>query len=300
VVEGTLERVARRPRAYPLALVFDRRRDSLDAASDRAEAAPDGDVLEALAAALTHSPVGAIALTGAGISAASDVPTFRAPGGVWERFDPLKYGSIEALRRAPEDVWEMLWELDRVLEAAEPNRAHLALAELEQMGLVSEVITQNVDGLHERAGSREVIELHGSRLTLSCLRCGEREGRDEVVARSGPGGVPTCLVCGGVLRPDVVLFGEELPVRALTRARQVTMECSDLLVIGTSAEVEPAASLPRRALRRGVRVWQIDPHPHLDTPRRIALPAEAALPELVERVKRRRGGTWGWIRELFR
>lgn len=287
------------PWVYPRHLVFDRRRDCLDAASDRAEAAPSDDVLDALAAALARSPIGAIVLTGAGVSAASDIPTFRDAGGLWERYDPVEHGSIEALRRSPADVWQMLWELDQVLEAASPNPAHRALVELEQMGLVTSVITQNVDGLHQRAGSREVIELHGSRLSLTCLQCGEQEARDEVVARTEPGEVPTCSSCRGVLRPDVVLFGEELPTRALTRARQVTTACSDLVVIGTSAEVEPAASLPRRAVRRGARVWQIDPEPRLDTHRRIALPAETALPDLVQRVRRRRGGRWGWLRELF-
>lgn len=282
------------------AVFDDDRPDCLDALSDRAEAASPDQVLDALAATLARTARGVVVLTGAGISAASDIPTFRGADGLWARFDPLEYGSINALRDDPAKVWQMLWELDRVLEAAQPNPAHHALAELERMGVVTTVITQNVDGLHQAAGSEEVVELHGNRQRLACMDCDHTGSRAAVLERTEVGEVPRCPVCGGVLRPAVVLFGEELPQRALVRARQVITECADLVVVGTSVEVEPAATLPSRAATRGVRVWQIDPDPTLDTPRRVPLAAETVLPDLVDRVRRRRGGAWAWLRELFR
>ena len=246
------------------------------------------DATDRLVSTLVDSRGAAVVLTGAGISAASGVPSFRGHSGLWEKYDPRDHATIQAFRDDPEKVWEMLWDLDAILDEATPNPAHDAIAELERLGVVSSVITQNVDGLHQDAGSREVIELHGSRRTLTCLDCARTFAREEVLAEVERGTVPRCRACGGHLKPDVVLFGEELPHDAIRRARQEVTGCDDLLVVGTAAEVEPAASLPRLAREEGARIWEINPEPNLPTDRRIAQPAEDALPEIVARVRKQR------------
>ena len=252
---------------------------------DATDALTELDTLDELVAALRRSRRRAVVLSGAGISVSSDIPAFRGSEGLWARYDPTEYATIEALEADPEKVWQMLWELDEVLEAAQPNPAHHAIAELQDLGVVSTVITQNVDGLHQEAGSEDVVELHGSRRTLSCLACQRTVGRDEVAKEATQGEVPRCQACGGQLRPDVVFFGELLPEAALRRAHEAVQRCHDLLVAGTAAEVEPAASLPRLAEREGARVWEINPHPTLPTDRRIPRPAEQILPVLVERLR---------------
>jgi NAD-dependent deacetylase len=264
------------------------------------EALPPDEMMDALAATLAGRGR-AVVLTGSGVSAASGIPTFRGDDGLWTRYDPMEYGTIHAFRRDPERVWEMLWELDRVLDRADPNPAHHALAALEHEGAIDAVVTQNVDGLHQAAGSRTVVELHGSRLRLRCLTCGAERSRDEVVTELEPDEVPRCSRCGEVLKPDVVLFGEDLPHGAMTRAEELIGDCDDLVIVGTSAEVEPAAGLPRLARARGAHVWEIDPEPEQPTDRRIALPAEEALPTVLERVRRRtRAGAFDWLRQLLR
>ena len=243
------------------------------------------DTFEELVTTLERSRRGAVVLSGAGISVSSDIPAFRGSGGLWARYDPMEYATIDALEADPEKVWRMLWELDAVLAAAEPNAAHLAIAELQHLGVVTTVITQNVDALHQEAGSEDVVELHGSRRTLSCLTCRHTVTRDEVVHEAPRGAAPRCQVCGGQLRPDVVFFGELLPQTALHRAFDAVQGCNDLIVAGTAAEVEPAASLPRMAEQAGARVWEINPDPTLATDRRIPRPAEQALPALVDRLR---------------
>lgn len=251
--------------------------------------APASDPLAALAADLAATTTGAVVLTGAGVSAASGVPAFRDPGGLWERYDPREYATIEALRHHPRRVWRFLRELDDLLEAAEPNPAHRALADLEDQEAVRAVITQNVDGLHQAAGSERVIELHGSRLTVSCLECGARETREQALGRTGDDPVPWCPRCGGLVKPDVTLFGEPLPRRALERARQEVATADLLMVAGTSAEVEPAADLPRQAAAAGTTVWEVNPQPALPRARAVAVPAESALPAVSARLESRGG-----------
>ena len=243
------------------------------------------DTLDELALALAHGQRPAVVLSGAGVSLSSNIPTFRGSEGLWVRYDPFEYATIDALEADPEKVWQMLWELDEVLQAAEPNPAHLAIAELQDLGAVSSVITQNVDGLHQDAGSEDVIELHGSGRSLSCLACHRTESRDEVARRTPRGEVPRCRSCRAQLRPDVVFFGELLPRAALERAEVAVRNCDDLIVVGTAAEVEPAASLPWLAERAGARVWEINPEPTLPTARHLARPAEHALPALVQRLR---------------
>ena len=196
-----------------------------------------------------------VVLTGAGVSTESGIPDFRSPGGLWAEFDPLDYGSIESFRADPVRVWRFYAPRFSVLTEAEPNAAHLALAELERKGLVRAVVTQNIDLLHERAGSREVIEVHGSIRTSSCLSCGVRWPLARVLELiEEGGGAPRCPSCGTVLKPDVVFFGELLPERAIDRATELAREAGLLLVVGSSLEVYPVAGLPLETLDAGGRL----------------------------------------------
>lgn len=240
------------------------------------------DDLDLLAEKLLDSD-GAVVLSGAGVSVSSDIPAFRGEGGLWDRFDPMEYAHIRAFVERPAEVWEMLRELEAVLDAAEPNPAHEAIATLQRHGYVTSVITQNVDGLHQAAGSHDVIELHGSRGTLTCLDCGSTVGRAEVVGTVRAGDVPRCG-CGGLLKPDVTFFGEELPSGAMARAEAAIRASDLLLVVGTSAEVYPAAALPELARATGSDVWEVNPEPGDPIARGIPLPAEDALPRLLERL----------------
>jgi NAD-dependent deacetylase len=191
-----------------------------------------------------------VVLTGAGISTESGIPDFRSPGGLWAQFDPYDYGSIDSFRRDPERVWRFYALRFRVLAEAQPNAGHRAIAELERRGLVRAVVTQNVDGLHERAGSREVIEVHGSIRTSACLRCGNEHPLEDVLAQLDAGRpAPLCGRCGAVLKPGVVMFGELLPAEAFARAEALVREAGLLLVVGSSLVVHPVAGLPLLARR---------------------------------------------------
>ena len=200
-----------------------------------------------------HPPC--VARTGAGISTESGIPDFRSPTGLWAQFDPLEYGSIEAFRADPERVWRFYAPRFAMLTTAEPNDAHRALAELEELGLLQAVITQNIDLLHERAGSRDVVEVHGSIRSSTCHRCRRQYPLSEVLPLIDQGeGVPRCATCAAVLKPDVVFFGELLPEAAIDRAFELARGVGLLLVIGSSLEVFPVAGLPLEALEAGGRV----------------------------------------------
>jgi NAD-dependent deacetylase len=185
-----------------------------------------------------------VALTGAGVSTESGIPDFRSPTGVWADFDPLEYGALDAFRRDPAKVWQFYAPRFAMLADAQPNAAHFALAELERRGLVTAVVTQNIDLLHERAGSREVIEVHGSIRTSTCPACGAVQQLADVVALLDNAEAPLCPECGAVLKPDVVFFGEQLPVAAIERAYALAHEAGVLLVVGSTLEVWPVAELP--------------------------------------------------------
>ena len=248
--------------------------------------------IEQLAHAIRHSSRGVVALTGAGISVASGVPSFRGTGGLWARYDPMEVATIEALTKDPGRVWVFLRELDSVLQAARPNAAHEALAEMEERGFLRAVITQNVDSLHQEAGSRQVVELHGSVRSLHCIACGHRLARPEAEAQDVTT-VPRCERCGGVLKPDVTFFGEELPRQALRRAEHLCRSCDVLLVVGTSAEVHPASRLPGLARGHGAAVWELNPVEELRDVHRLPGPAEEVLPALVAELRPRHGWqTW--------
>ncbi len=189
-----------------------------------------------------------VVLTGAGVSTESGIPDFRSRDGIWAQYDPMEYATIQAFRRDPVKVWDFYSQRLGVLQAAEPNAAHRALARLESLGFVQAIVTQNVDRLHERAGSRDVVEVHGSLRTSSCLDCGHVEGFDRVVELLP---TPRCAQCGAVLKPDVVMFGELLPVAAIERASELAREAALLLVVGSSLEVHPVAGLPEETLAAG-------------------------------------------------
>jgi len=191
-----------------------------------------------------------VALTGAGVSTESGIPDFRSPTGIWARYDPMEYATIEAFENDPEKVWGFYALRYRALTEAKPNDAHLALAELERRGIVTAVITQNIDLLHERAGSRDVIEVHGSIRECVCLACGSRYGLDEVLRMLDGAAVPRCT-CGEVVKPGVVMFGELLAADAIERAFQLARETKLLLVVGSTLEVQPVAGLPWETVTAG-------------------------------------------------
>jgi NAD-dependent deacetylase len=207
------------------------------------------DQIEKVARLIQEAAI-VIALTGAGISTESGIPDFRSPGGLWTRYDPMTYATYESFVNDPTKFWEMAAELNPLLETADPNPAHLALGELEALGKCDAVITQNIDNLHQRAGSSDVLELHGTYRTGTCLHCGTRHEYDEIKEAGLCGKVPACKACGGTVKPDVVLFGEPLNAPVLHRAVEFATNCDLMLVIGCGLEVFPAASLPTYA-RRG-------------------------------------------------
>ncbi|AOY93534.1 NAD-dependent deacylase [Cupriavidus sp. USMAA2-4] len=219
-------------------------------------------------------------LTGAGISAESGVPTFRdALTGLWARYDPEELASAAAYRRHPGMVWKWYQHRREMVAAAQPNPGHAALAELAGRKTLT-LVTQNVDGLHQRAGSQDVVELHGSLFADKWLDgCGRCD-----IATAVPGEPPRCGTCGAMLRPGVVWFGEDLPRVARFRAEQAAQHCDLCLVVGTSGLVYPAAALPGIAKDEGARVIVINPQPSaLDETADLVLraPAGACLPLLV-------------------
>ncbi len=200
-------------------------------------------------AELLREAKSAVVLTGAGVSVPSGIPDFRTPGsGLWENVDPMEVAHIDAWRRDPDRFWGFYGDRFASLVDKQPNEAHLALAELERRGLVRAVITQNIDRLHRLAGSRRLVEVHGSIEWSVCLECGGRLAIDQVIQLMGSG-APECATCAAPLKPDVVLFGELLPEAALAEAQALAFEADLMLCVGSSLEVYPVAGLP--AITRG-------------------------------------------------
>ena len=197
-------------------------------------------------AELIRSKQPCVVLSGAGVSTESGIPDFRSPTGIWAQVDPMEYASLRAFREDPEKVWGFYATRIEMLTGAEPNQAHHALAELERHGFVSAIVTQNIDLLHTRAGSREVVEVHGSIRTASCIACGHSERLDESLLP-----LPRCPECGAVLKPDVVFFGELLPPAAIDLAYDLARRAGLMLVVGSALEVHPVADLPLETLRAG-------------------------------------------------
>jgi NAD-dependent deacetylase len=192
-----------------------------------------------------------VVLTGAGVSTESGIPDFRSPTGIWADFDPAEYASLPAFRADPVKVWRFYKPRIAMLTEAQPNAAHRALAALEKAGFVEAVVTQNIDLLHERAGSRNLVEVHGSIRTATCPGCGSSYPRAAVVAKLERADAPTCDNCDAILKPDVVFFGELLPTEAIERAYELAQRAALLLVVGSALEVYPVAGLPEETLAAG-------------------------------------------------
>lgn len=222
-----------------------------------------------------------ILLTGAGLSTPSGIPDFRSTGtGLWSRDEPLEVASLTTFRTAPEVFFEWFRPLASQIYYAQPNPAHLALAGLEQAGHIHSTITQNVDTLHQKAGSRNVIELHGTMQTLTCSQCYHREdAASHLGAFVGDGTIPRCPRCGKVLKPDVILFGEQLPQAAWFKAQSAARRCDLMLVVGSSLEVLPAAGLPMQALDRGAHLIVVN-----NAPTYINVRADAVFSEDVAEI----------------
>ncbi len=229
-----------------------------------------------------------LALTGAGISVESGIPDFRSAGGLWSKFDPAEYATITAFRANPEKVWGMLQEMGKVVGEARPNKAHEGLGELEKMGRLHYIITQNIDNLHQLGGSRNVIEYHGNASTLSCLWCGKsyrpEEKKDEM---------PPRCECRKILKPDVVFFGEPIPQEAMNHSYKLAATTQALMIIGTSAVVSPVNTIPSIAKQNGAKIIEINKEKtHLtDSITDIFLEGSAGMivPALVEAVRKKGG-----------
>ncbi len=214
------------------------------------------------AAELLFGARNGVALTGAGVSAESGIPTFRGSGGLWSQYDPVKVASIDNFLRDPSAYWKVAKERGPAVLAARPNPGHCALAGLEKAGHLVALVTQNTDGLHQDAGSRHVIELHGSGRTVQCLDCGAREPRADVQARLGVEMPPRCRMCGGIfLKPTVVLFGEAMPTTAVEEAFALARAADVMLVVGSSLVVYPAAHVPLAAAEAGSALIVINAEP---------------------------------------
>ena len=241
------------------------------------------------AAYLIRSQKKGVALTGAGISTPSGIPDFRSAGsGLWERYNPLEVASLSAFRYHPEKFYAWMRDLALEMSHTQPNPAHIALAELEETGCIQTVITQNIDGLHQRAGSKHVLEVHGSMQTLTCIGCYHQHPSSGFI---GPyletGEIPRCPDCRHILKLDVVLFEEQLPIRTWLSAQEACRNCDLILVTGSSLEVMPVAGLPMQALEHGARLILINQSTtYLDVRADVVLRGDVAeiLPQIAEEV----------------
>jgi NAD-dependent deacetylase len=238
----------------------------------------DLDKLINRAAELLRQADSAVALTGAGHSTPSGIPDFRSPeSGLWTQVDPLAVASLFAFRLRPQGFYDWIRPLARVMLEAQPNPGHHALAQLEKAGLLRSVITQNIDGLHQRAGSLRVHEVHGHMREATCIHCYRVVPAESLIEEFlAEGQVPRCT-CGGVMKPNVILFGEQLPLNVLTAARQDTTACDLMLVIGSSLTVEPVSDLPLMALGHGAKLIIVNYQPtHLDERADVLIHADLA------------------------
>ncbi|MEJ5286825.1 MAG: NAD-dependent protein deacetylase of SIR2 family [Candidatus Kapaibacterium sp.] len=228
-------------------------------------------------------------LTGAGVSAESGIKTFRDPDGLWAKFNPMELASIDGFMSNPQRVWEWYQYRREVVNKAQPNAGHYALVEFEKLFPQFTLITQNVDRLHQRAGSTNVIELHGNIIDNHCFNCKEPYYGETDLPE---GQIPRCPKCGGLIRPSVVWFGEMLPPDAIQQAEEAAMDCDVFFSIGTSAEVYPAASLPYIAKRSGAVLVEVNPNPtslSSFADFKISTTSAVGLPKIVEMLKKRKG-----------
>jgi NAD-dependent deacetylase len=250
-----------------------------------------GRFLEACeyAAELFHKAKRTVVLTGAGISTPSGIPDFRSEGtGLWSRDEPLEVASLSTFRTGPERFFAWFRPLAGQIYQAQPNPAHRALAELERAERVQAVITQNIDGLHHKAGSSRVVEMHGTLRTLTCTSCFTRyEYQDFLPGFIEHGQVPCCPGCAAVLKPDVILFGEQLPQKAWLEAQRLSRACDLMMVAGSSLEVLPVAGLPMQAVDRGAHliiVNQSETYLNVRADLVIRENVAEAIPAIAERV----------------
>lgn len=223
-------------------------------------------------------------LTGAGVSAESGVPTFRDPGGIWEKFRPEQLANFEAFMKDPDFVWSWYQHRREIMREVKPNNGHFALAEMEKIFPSFSLITQNIDNLHYRAGSRNITELHGNIERNYCIKCRTFFHEIDIQEKK----VLKCTNCGGLIRPDVVWFGEMLPVKELTYAENAAADSDVFFTIGTSAEVYPAALLPIIAKRAGAYSVEININPTVisfDLDETLTGKSAEILPELLNKIK---------------
>eukprot|EP01116_Phalansterium_solitarium_P022801 TRINITY_DN7662_c0_g1_i4.p1 TRINITY_DN7662_c0_g1~~TRINITY_DN7662_c0_g1_i4.p1 ORF type:complete len:256 (+),score=16.61 TRINITY_DN7662_c0_g1_i4:150-917(+) len=232
-----------------------------------------------------------VVFTGAGISVESGIPDFRSKGGLWERFAPEVYACYETFFLEPKLFWELSDEVARIMTDAKPNAGHLAIRELESLGKVRAVITQNIDNLHQAAGSNAVYELHGNCSRASCVKCKQRYTLDEVKSLRQKEFVPYCTTCkssDNLIKIDVILFGEPLPPTTMQRAMEEAQNCDLILVVGTSLQVAPASLLPSIAKKSGAKLIFINKHPtKFDQLADVVIDGNAGdvLPKIVEAIK---------------
>ncbi|RPJ21183.1 MAG: NAD-dependent deacylase [Chloroflexi bacterium] len=241
------------------------------------------------AAVLIRKAERAVVLTGAGVSTPSGIPDFRSEGsGLWSHDEPLEVASLNTFRTAPERFFNWFQPLAGQIFNAQPNAAHMALAEFERAGHVRTVITQNIDGLHQKAGSKNVVELHGTLRTVSCTNCFRKfEAPPFLQPYIETGEIPQCLNCNGILKPDVILFGEQLPQSAWYEAQRAARQCDLMVIAGSSLEVLPVARLPMQALDRGAHLIIINNTPtYLNVRADVVIMDDVAttLPEIAKRV----------------
>jgi NAD-dependent deacetylase len=212
------------------------------------------DTIESIAKDIASSKH-VIAFTGAGISAESGISTYRGQGGIWNKYDPAIYANIDYFHRDPSYYWNFFRDVRYpMIKQAQPNAGHRALAELETLGKLRAVITQNIDELHQQSGSTHVIELHGTTRRYYCLKCSQRFDFDTVFEMSGKDIPPPCPECKGMIRPDVIMFGEPLKTDVLRSAFEAAEACDFVLAVGSSLVVYPAADIPARAKRQGAKL----------------------------------------------
>jgi NAD-dependent deacetylase len=241
------------------------------------------------AAVLIRKAERAVVLTGAGISTPSGIPDFRSEGsGLWAHDEPMEVASLHTFRTFPERFFNWFQPLAGQIFNAQPNAAHVALAEFERAGHVRTVITQNIDGLHQKAGSQNVVEVHGTLRTLSCTNCFKQyEAGPFLAPYIATGKPPQCLNCNGILKPDVILFGEQLPQSAWYEAERAARQCDLMVVAGSSLEVLPVARLPMLALDRGAHLIIINHTPtYLNVRADVIIMDDVAttLPKIAKRV----------------
>jgi NAD-dependent deacetylase len=241
------------------------------------------------AAVLIRNAKRAVVLTGAGISTPSGIPDFRSEGsGLWSRDEPMEVASLTTFRTAPERFFHWFQPLASQIFNAEPNAAHRALAAFEQSGHVRMIITQNIDVLHQKAGSKNVVEMHGTLRTVSCTNCFQKfDSHPFLQPYIETGQIPQCLSCNGILKPDVILFGEQLPQSAWYEAQRAARQCDLMVIAGSSLEVLPVARLPMQALDRGAHLIIINNTPtYLNVRADVVIMDDVAttIPEIAKRV----------------